>query len=89
MNTGKDDIIKQEVFNIGFDRGNYGNAYESNDWDSWFADMSETQSEYPEYAETYLEGLILGFFSSYEIDEIGDYEIAQHVAYCRTKWNVD
>lgn len=70
-----------EGFSRGFDRGNYGNAYEPQDWNSWWADNCDANSA-PEYAE----GALLGFFSTYEIHEISDDVIAEAVAELRNKY---
>lgn len=77
----------EEAFSSGFDSGNYGNAYESQDWDSWYARNCETPAEYD--ADAYREGLILGFFSSYEISEISDPEHAETVEALRAKHGED
>lgn len=75
-------IEQKTEFSHGFDRGNYGNAYESQDWESW----SERQGE---QSEVYRQGMLLGFFSSYEIDEISDELIAGEVAYLRDIYGDD
>ena len=73
-----------ESFSAGFDRGNYGNAYESQDWDSWYADNGEPPEGMERYA--YQEGMLLGFFSSYEIEEIADDVQAEAVASLRAQY---
>lgn len=70
-----------ESFSRGFDRGNYGNAYESQDWESWYAENCETPAEYDR--TEYQAGMLLGFFSSYEVHEISDESIAEEVAHLR------
>lgn len=64
----------------GFDRGNYGNAYESNDWDTWYANNCGT------YPKAYRDGMLLGFFSSYELDEIDDECVRETVEQLRAKY---
>ncbi len=51
----------------GFDAGNYGNAYDSTDYEQALAKLSMNRS-----AE-YVAAFTLGFFSSYEIDEMGEH----------------
>jgi hypothetical protein len=77
----KTDISPEESYSLGFDRGNYGNAYESQDWDSWYADNFETPEGMDRSA--YQSGLLLGFFSSYEIHEISDDMAAEEVTSLR------
>lgn len=75
--------LKTLAFSQGFDRGNYGSAYESQDWDSWYAaqcDNIPTNADRDDYQA----GMLLGFFSSYEIFEIGDY--AEEVDSLRAVW---
>ena len=48
-----------------FDRGNYANAYESTDLESFDLDAM------PEHMRA---AFVLGFFASYELDEIGSDE---------------
>lgn len=69
MKTGT--VDERTEFSRGFDRGNYASAYESEDWPSWYDanDIGNTSAPY-------CEGVILGFFSSFELDEISD-EIAR------------
>jgi hypothetical protein len=69
---------KKEAFSRGFARGNYGNAYESQDWESWYADNCDPPDGC-EAPEAYAAGCLLGFFSSYEIHEIGDPDVAEAV----------
>ena len=75
------EISPEESYSRGFDRGNFGNAYESQDWDSWYADNCETPEGMDRSA--YQDGLLLGFFSSYEISEISDDMAAEEVASLR------
>lgn len=57
--------MKNANFTRGYDAGNYGNAYESQDWNAWSAkrNLSARSNEYRQ-------GAMLGFFSSYELHEI-------------------
>lgn len=71
-----------EAYSQGYDRGNYGNACESQSWDRW-----SRKNRYDEHSEAYREGMLLGFFSSYEPHEISDEEIRDHVAALRMKHN--
>jgi hypothetical protein len=75
----------QESYSRGFDHGNYGNAYESQDWESWWA---ENAGKCPIDAnpQAWAEGCLLGFFSSYEIHEISDDMVAEEVAAVRARW---
>lgn len=52
---------------LGVDRGNYANAYETEDYDTAIACLS------PNRSSAYVTAFTLGFFSSYEI-----YEMAEH-----------
>ena len=72
--------IKTEDFTRGFDRGNYGNVYETEDWDTFYCRQPLGDSE------DYHEGLLLGFFSSYELEEIVDNAAAEMVHTLRAKW---
>ncbi len=71
-----------ESFSKGWDRGNYGNAYESQDWEAWYSDQC---ADIPSNLDRslYQAGMLLGFFSSYEISEISDDMIAEEVAALR------
>lgn len=71
---------QNEAFTRGYDRGNYVNAYESQDWEAWYLrqPIPKTNDE--------AEGLLLGFYSSYEIHEISDDGHAEAVAEARAKW---
>jgi hypothetical protein len=80
-------------YSRGFDRGNYGNAYESTDWDSWYAEQCAeipTDSDgTPLDRDAYQAGMLLGFFASYELDEIADDMVAEQVAALRAKYGDD
>ena len=70
------------AFSRGFAHGNYGNAYESQDWESWSEDQEDEAVVFEGEdgtPEDYRAGLMLGFFSSYELDEIGDEELRMEV----------
>jgi hypothetical protein len=69
-------------FSRGYNRGNYGNAYESQDWETWYADNSG------QHSDAYREGMILGFFGSYELHEIATAELAEQVATLRAKHGI-
>lgn len=66
-------------YSRGWDRGNYGSAYESTDWDTWY---STTVA----HSNAYREGMLLGFFSSYELDEITDEYVREEVEALRAKY---
>lgn len=72
----KDDLSR------GFDRGNYGNAYESQNWEAWSKRIARK-------SDHYRMGALLGFFSSYEIDEISDEELADEVRTLRARHDYD
>ncbi len=76
---------KGELFQKGFDRGNYGSAYESQDWDTWYCNHCTEFAESDEYRE----GMLLGFFSSYEIHEISDDDQAETVHTLRAQYGED
>lgn len=59
----------------GFDRGNYANAYETEDLEFLLEQISGIRSEAYEHAA------ILGFFSTYELSEMGMYLDAYLGAY--------
>jgi hypothetical protein len=77
-------LSDREAFSRGFDRGNYGNAYESQDWQTWFdrQDLSERDQ-----SDAYCSGMVLGFFSSYELNEIADEEMCEIVAQLRADFS--
>lgn len=81
-NSGANAVTLQEKidFSRGFDAGNYGNAYESQDFASWY-DANDIGNKPPYY----IEGAILGFFSSYELEEISDEVAREDVAHLRAK----
>jgi hypothetical protein len=73
---------EKESLSRGFDAGNYGNAYESQDWEAWRKRLSG-KSTY------YRAGATLGFFSSYELDEINDLDVRERVAHLRSIHDYD
>jgi len=79
--------LKNRAWHRGFDKGNYGSAYESTDWDSWYAHNCIPPENF-EDVHSYLAGLILGFFSSYEIHEIPDPIAAEDVAILRAEYEL-
>lgn len=79
--TTFEELEAKELFSKGFDRGNYGAAYELQDWDSWYAENCGEESD------AYRDGLLLGFFSSFEIHEIGDPDVAECVEALRVVWD--
>lgn len=52
------------LFNSGYDRGSYAAAYENGDWYKWHRKLGAG------WPVAYLEGVVLGFFSSYELKEV-------------------
>jgi hypothetical protein len=77
----------EESYSLGFDRGNYGNAYESQDWHSWYSENCVTPDGL--LSEAYQNGMLLGFFSSYEISEISDPDIAETVDSLRKMYGLE
>jgi hypothetical protein len=67
-------------FSRGFDAGNYANAYETQCFGTWYDQVSEGKTAH------YIEGMILGFWSSYELDEIGDEITREDVRALREKY---
>jgi hypothetical protein len=76
-----------ESFSRGFDRGNYGNAYESQDWETWYSENCEPPEGLDPVA--WAEGALLGFHSSYEINEIWEHALADTVSELRAKYGED
>jgi hypothetical protein len=56
---------KYTDFSLGFDAGNYANAYETTD-----LAIAILSSDPSDTSDAYCAGLVLGFYSSYELDEI-------------------
>ena len=79
--------LKNRAWQIGFDRGNYGSAYEATDFESWWSHNCNPPEGIDDL-HSYLAGLILGFFSSYEISEIPDEVAAEDVAILRADYEV-
>lgn len=55
------------AFLDGYDRGNYGSAYESTDWRVWIEDQTAPDLH---VADAWLAGVHFGYWSSYEDHEI-------------------
>lgn len=78
------------AYNRAWHRGNYGNGYESEDWESWYAENCVVPSEFRTplvVSLAYRAGLLLGFFAGYEIHEIPNELIAEEVEYLRKEWD--
>jgi hypothetical protein len=73
-------LQSREDLSRGFSRGNYGNAYESQDWETWSESLDGESI-------AYRNGALLGFFSSYELDEIGDEILSEEVAALRATYD--
>jgi hypothetical protein len=71
---------EREEYSKGFDRGNYGNVYESQDWETW-----SERNNFDERSPSYQAGMILGFYSSYELEEIDAY-VRDYVETLREEW---
>jgi hypothetical protein len=69
-------------FSRGFDAGNYANAYESQNFEEWYDAHTMTFDCTPRY----IEGMILGFWSSYELSEITDEVARADVEYLRQEY---
>lgn len=69
MSKKDDQIIR------GFEAGNYANAYETTDYDRALARLS------PNRSKEYVASFTLGFFSSYELGEVGVHSDALSDAY--------
>jgi hypothetical protein len=57
-------------YSRGWHRGNYGNAYESQDWETW-----AERNDYEQRSPACQAGMLLGFFCTYELDEIYDEDL--------------
>lgn len=69
-----------EVVSRGFDAGNYGNVYETNDYDA--ARDAIDVRQLPEVLhDAYLAAFTLGFFGSYTLPEMGEHVEAYREAY--------
>jgi hypothetical protein len=71
-------LKRSAAFSRGFDAGNYGNAYESQSWATW-AKSRKIASK----STAYQHGALLGFYSSYELHEIGNEIRRDDVEYLR------
>lgn len=57
-----------QTISLGFDAGNHAAAYETSDFNEAITSLS------PNRSHTYRQAFTLGFFSSYELDEMGEHE---------------
>lgn len=73
----------------GFAHGNYGNAYESQDWEAWRESDPDDDEHDGVWSPAFLRGALLGFFSSYELDEIADEELRDQVRSLRAIHDYD
>lgn len=80
MTNAYQDTESKTQFSRGYDRGNYGNAYESQNWTAWSKRNGFAKSSQP-----CREGMLLGFFSSYELHEISDEYVREQVEGLRAK----
>lgn len=55
------------AFSLGYNHGNYGNAYESNNWRTWIAEQTPPDNV---DAASWLTGVHFGYWGSYEGHEI-------------------
>ena len=78
--------MNSEHYFRGYDRGNYGAAYESEDWESWREENAPPEGLTSEQRADYEAGMLLGFFSSFEVYEIGDPDVADQVEHLRTQY---
>lgn len=74
-------VQERTEYSRGFDRGNYGNAYESQDWSTW-----SKRNGYARQSEAYRDGMVLGFFSSYELGEIVSHSMRRQVKSLRAMY---
>lgn len=84
MNMEHADTFRgEESFERGYDAGNYANAYETEDLESALeAEGYDDDMPLNPRRFRFREGFVLGFFSSYELDEIPD-EHREEVEYLR------
>jgi hypothetical protein len=76
--TTAEAALEREQISRAFSRGNFANAYESTDLDYFDLDGTKVVEdphgvlhERPRYLEHERVAFVLGFFSSYSLDEIG------------------
>lgn len=74
-------------FQRGYSHGNFGNAYVTNDWDEFWANNCITPDGMD--PKDYSVGCLLGFYSSYEVDEISDNNQAEAVHAHRIAYECD
>lgn len=85
MQKNNGTLQDREDFIRGFDHGNYGNAYVTQDWEAfWEANLYDDDGN--ERSPDFQEGMMLGFFSSYELDEISDEVAREDVKALREKY---
>ena len=70
-----------EAFSRGYSTGNYASAYVTDDWDTWVCANEECYS-----SKEWQEGALLGFFSSFEISEISDDQLARDLHDLRAEY---
>ena len=78
------------AFSRGYDRGNYSSAYETTDCET-AVEKNPTPAEMQsvEEKEAFAHGFLLGFWSSFELHEIGDpffrEAVEAAIAWCKEK----
>jgi hypothetical protein len=77
-------LDQKDAFSRGFDNGNYACAYETEDFEAHFERLTPHAREYRNKApEAFAAGALLGFFSSFELNEIPE-EYRERVAELRS-----
>lgn len=71
----------------GYYNGNYANSYETDDYDYLLSSITDTAVLPNESFADFMNGLLLGFFASYEIHEISC-EYADEVEWLRSEYDV-
>lgn len=69
--------IDATEFSNGFDAGNYASAYETEDYEL-------ARGQHEALTTAYASGFLVGFFSSFELSEVGDEELRETLARERT-----
>lgn len=67
-----------EAQSKAWDRGNYCNAYETQDWETAYAENSDKL-----LGENVAQAFLCGFFSSYELSEVNDDIVREELASAR------
>jgi hypothetical protein len=75
-------VDDETEFSHGYDRGNYAAAYEGGWPSDWYA-LSESAGR-ERRSQPYHHGMMLGYFSSYELNEVPD-QFRDAVAALRAK----